>query len=136
MVIILSSSINDWFKHQLSNVRCSDEAKAYITNVMVENLKSREPTMDGQSVVLAYKRATDTGRFETFQMLGDWTLWTSVNAPYPEKGERDLVETCGRLSYCSCHRIMMGRWRLYEELADEMPSIVNDVRRHVILKRR
>ncbi len=84
--------------------------------------------MSQESVVLAFYAARQSGDFEAFQRVGDWVLWVSSVGPYPDKGQRDMVETFGRLSYYSCHRVLRGSWPLYEELANELPAIVYDVR--------
>lgn len=116
-----------WFTEQLATVRCSDDARAYIVGVLVKYMRA-EDDMSDESVVLAFADAKTKGDFNTFQRIGDWTLWVSSFYPHRNRGQRDLVETFGRLSYFACHRIMRGQWRLYEELADELPAIVYDIR--------
>lgn len=123
----LVTRLDEWFARQLIDLRCGREARAYVVGV----LAGRIDDMSHESVVLAYRDAALTGDFATFQRIGDWTLWVSAFAPHPLKGQRDLVERFGRLSYYSCYRIMRGQWRLYEELADELPAIVYDVRKEI-----
>lgn len=124
----LVTRLDDWFAGQLTNLRCGSEARAYVVGV----LSTRIDDMSDESVVLAYRDAAETGSFATFQRIGDWTLWASAFAPHPSKAQRDLIERFGRLSYFSCYRIMRGQWRLYEELADELPAIVYDVRCRIL----
>lgn len=123
----LVTRLDDWFDRQLVNVRCGPDARAYVIGV----LSGRVDDMSDQSATVAFQQAMLTGDFPTFQRIGDWSLWVSAFAPHPLKGQRDLVERFGRLSYSACHRIMRGQWRLYEELADELPAIVYDVRCNV-----
>jgi hypothetical protein len=123
--------LDDWFAGLLTDLRCGTEARAYVVKV----LSSRIDDMSDESVVLAFRDAGLTGCFATFQRIGDWTLWVSAFAPHPQKGQRNLVERFGRQSYLACHRIMRGQWRLYEELADELPTIVYDVRCRILPNR-
>lgn len=128
----LVTRLDDWFAGQLTDIRCGDEARAYVVGV----LSNRIIDMSDESVVLAFQDASLKGDFAAFQKIGDWTLWVSAFAPHPQKGQRDLVERFGRLSYYACYRIMRGQWRLYEELADELPAIVYDVRCNMTVRRR
>ena len=120
----LVTRLDDWFAGQLTDLRCGNEARAYVVGV----LSNRIDDMSDESVVLAFQNASLTGNFAAFQKIGDWTLWVASFAPHPQKAQRELIERFGRLSYFACHRIMRGQWRLYEELADELPAIVYDVR--------
>ncbi len=120
----LVTRLDGWFESALTDLRCSPDTRAYVINL----LSGHVDDISDSSVALAYRDASLSGRFETFQRIGDWSLWVSAFAPHPLRGQRDLIERFGRLSYFSCHRIMRGQWRLYEELADELPAIVYDVR--------
>lgn len=124
MTMELVTRLDEWFAYQLSDLRCGRETRAYVVNVLAGHIDD----MSHESVVLAYHDAALTGNFATFQRIGDWSLWVSAIHPHQNQGQRDLVETFGRLSYFACHRIMRGQWRLYEELADELPAIVYDIR--------
>jgi len=85
--------------------------------------------MSSQSVVLAYRDAAATGDFASFQRLGDWVLFVDIAYPQHIDRSRGVVESLGQQSYYSCYRIMMGRWRIYEELADGLPRIASNARR-------
>jgi len=124
----LVARLDDWFDRSLTDIRCGADARAYVIGVLSS---VQIDSMSDVSLTLAYQEASLTGNFVTFQRIGDWSLWASAFAPHPLKGQRDLVERFGRLSYYACHRIMRGQWKLYEELADELPAIVYDVRCNV-----
>ena len=127
----LVTRLDRWFSDRLQDLRCREDTRAYVVGV----LSGKIDDMSDESVVLAFHDASLTGDFAAFQRIGDWTLWASAFAPHPLKAQRDLVERFGRLSYYSCYRIMRGQWTLYEELADELPAIVYDVRCNVIAPR-
>ena len=119
--------LDDWFANQLTDIKCSPMAKAYITGVFAT--KNADFVMSkNESIVLAFHYAKESGDFLSFQKIGDWVLWVDSVNPTFIKGHHEITETIARLSYFSCHRIMRGKWPIYEELADNFPQIVNDIR--------
>jgi hypothetical protein len=123
---------SDWFSSQLKHLRCSEDAKAYIVGVMVGYTKPRHD-MSKSSIVLEFDNARLTGDFVAFQTIGDWTLWMSSIVPKTDKSQRELVERFGRLSYYECYRLLKKQWRLYEELADDLPSIIYEIRQSLVI---
>lgn len=121
-------SLDRWFSDRLQGLKCSPETFAYVVGVLSQK-RWDKADMSSQSVVLAYRDATLAGNFAGFQRLGDWVLFVDIAYPQHIDRSREVVESLGRLSYYSCHRIMMGRWRIYEELADSLPNIAANARR-------
>ena len=78
---------------------------------------------------MAFNSARETNQFEAYKQVGDWVLWFGTFCPERMNSFRQVYESCGRLSYAACHRILRGQWPLYEELADELPIIVNNTRK-------
>ena len=119
--------LDDWFAEQLTELKCSPTAKAYIAGVF--SSRSTDFVMTRrESVVLAFYSARENGDFSTFQKIGDWVLWVDSMNPAFIKNHHEVTETIARLSYFSCHRILKGKWPIYEELADDFPRIVKDIR--------
>jgi len=81
-----------------------------------------------ESIVLAYAEARARYDFIRFQRIGDWVLWVGVCYPGFIQQDRHIIETIGRRSYDACYRITGGSWVIYEELADELPAIVEELR--------
>jgi len=121
------ASLTTWFSQQLDDIRCHEDTKAYVVNLL-SRFKPEDELAD-RSVVVAYAAAKQSGDFSSFQRIGDWVLWAEAIQPGLVSLERHVVSSIGRLSYYACHRIMRGQWRLYEELADELLPIAADVRR-------
>ena len=117
--------LDDWFADRLTQLRCSADARAYVVGVLMK-YRSADEDLSRRSIVLAYCDARETGRFENFQRVGDWALW--VSALQPNESDREIVESLGRMSYYTCHRLMRRSWPVYEELADELPVIASGVR--------
>jgi hypothetical protein len=86
----------------------------------------------GDSVGLAFGRANETGRFELYQDLADWILWSMTFAPEHHSGFEPLVFDVGRRSYEACWRILRGKWEVYSELAEEFPRIVGVSRKNLL----
>lgn len=119
--------LDNWFADQLVDLNCSPTAKAYITGVL--SARNTDFVMSKrESIVLAFYSAKENGNFATFQKIGDWVLWVDSINPAFIKNHHEITETIARLSYFSCHRMLKGTWPIYEELADNLPQIVKDVR--------
>lgn len=113
------AGLKPWFFHITSTVPVSDEVKVYVIDVLS---KPKLCDMSRESVVLAQSRAKS---FVDYQHIGDWALWIgSYNNPGMNIR---IIETMGRLSYGSCYRLLGRRLRVYEELADELPTITRHV---------
>lgn len=122
--------LEGWFHERLLALPNSPETIAYVAGVM-KSLSRPKPGDDlsKHSIVLAYAEARNAGDFEAFQRVGDWVLWVGCVFPEAIAEERALIESLGQLSYYACHRMMRGRWPVYEELADELPNIAVRVQR-------
>jgi len=114
-----------WFDKRLDAVRCEHETRAYLAGLMTERAKS---VQDAGSITLAYASARNQGSFEQFQQLGDRVLWAGIFVADEFDEYNKLYENIGRLCYYTCYRLLDRRWRLYEELADELPRLVKEAR--------
>ena len=128
MSLNLVPSLDRWFSDRLQGLKCSPEALAYVAGVLAQK-RWDKADLSTQSVVLAYRDAALAGDFSGFQRLGDWVLFVDIAYPQHIDGTREVVESLGRRSYYSCYRLMLGRWDLYEELADGLPRIASGARR-------
>lgn len=125
--------LDAWFAERLQGLNYRPETVAYVAGVLKAqaNPKMHE-CMAGRSIVLAYIDAKEKGDFVEYQRIGDWVLFVNVILPESIQHEREAVTTIGRLSYYSCHRLIRYKWDLYEELADELPSLAMHVRRKLV----
>jgi hypothetical protein len=127
----LIKRLDGWFAERLEGLQCTPDTRAYVIGVLGKKRWDGD-ILVGESIVLAFNDALITSDFAAFQRIGDWVLW--IDSVYPEyiNDHRDVIESIGRRSYYSCHRIMRGQWRVYEELADELPSIAAKVHRKIV----
>ena len=126
--------LDAWFSDRLQGLDgFRPETLAYVTGVLKAQGRPREgDCMAGQSIVLAYSQARCSGDFVQYQRIGDWVLFLDVVLPDSIKDEREAVETIGRLSYLACYRLIRYKWDVYEELADQLPSLAMHVRRKLV----
>jgi len=60
--------------------------------------------------------------FVDHQKIGDWALWLGSFNPTHEYIQ--IVQSVGMMSYHNCYCLLGRRLHVYEELADELPSII------------
>jgi|SRR5579863_3065113 len=130
-LIVPVSRIQDHFASKLDGLPHSPETVAYVVGVLGKKKWAAEDDLSRQSILLAYMDAMERGDFITFQRIGDWVLFIDSVMPNYFEGTREFVENVGRLSYLRCFRLMGNSWRVYEELADELPKLVVSVRRRL-----
>jgi len=121
-------SLDVWFDNALHGLRCDNDTRAYVAGVLAGFGTRADGDLSNESIVLMYNDARVNGDFSRFQRIGDWVLWVSTLYPKHVAENITLVETIGRLSYYSCHRILRREWKLYEELAEDLPRIARDAR--------
>lgn len=115
------------FENKLDDLKVSKEAKAYITNVFtkVNNVND----LSKKSLTLEYYDAKCTYSFQKFQTLADWILFAEVFFPKClSNATEDYYCALGQNSYYFCYRIVNKQWKLYEELADQLPELIKDSR--------
>jgi hypothetical protein len=121
--------LEDWFCRHLEGVEASPDARAYLVSLF-SSMRSTRDDMSRESIVLAFAEARTTGEFQKFQRIGDWVVWGMSFAP--ESFEtKEVVIDLGRLSYYACWRMTNKEWRVYEELADDLPRLTKDMRRRL-----
>jgi hypothetical protein len=125
--------LDSWFADRLHGMRRKPETVAYVAGVLKSLAKPRElDDLSKRSVILEFASARETGDFATFQRIGDWVLWVNIVMPESLEGTREAVESVGRQSYYTCHRILRGQWHVYEELADDLPTIARSARHMLV----
>lgn len=125
--------LDSWFTERLQHMKHRPETIAYVAGVL--KAMSRPLSVDDmsdRSIVLEFAYARESGDFAAFQRIGDWVLWVDIVMPDAFNGTREAIESVGRQSYYACHRILRGQWRVYEELADELPKIASSARHMLV----
>lgn len=124
MLLNRVEKFDSWLFEHVVAVEPREDVAAYIVNVLAHPLRC---DMSHESVVLAFAAAKETMRFETFQRIGDWTLWSlSSNRP-TDDAVVNVYRTFGSTSYAICNSMLRGRWELYGVLANELPEVANKI---------
>jgi len=117
--------LEDWFCRRMEGVDVSPDARAYLVSLF-SSMKSAHNDMSRESIVLAFSEARLTGQFAKYQRIGDWVMWGMSFTP--ESFEtKELIIDLGRLSYYACWRMTNKEWRVYEELANDLPRITTSI---------
>lgn len=124
--------LDSWFAERMIALECNADARAYIIGVLTK-FKDASGDMSSASMVLSYADACKTGRFDAYQRMGDWSLW--LGSVHPSVNNWDVVETIGQLSYLRCNSLMMGRWQVYAELGEKLPTIIKQTH-HLLMDKR
>jgi hypothetical protein len=127
----LVTKMDGWFADRLKGLPHSPEVVAYVVGVLGKRRWDGED-LSNRSLLLTYQAATLVNDFVGFQRIGDWVLFVGSVHPSHFNGVHDFVENIGRLSYNRCFRLMGKQWRLYQELADELPSLVARVHSRLV----
>lgn len=129
MGLVTGVGLDAWFADRLQGLNCTPETVAYVVGVLGKRHWDDGDNMSRQSVVLAFNHATFINDFAGFQRIGDWVLF--ADAVFPETLEQNRLVTVslGRRAYSRCYQLLKGQWRVYEELADDLPLIAAKVRR-------
>lgn len=118
--------LDDWFEERLRNLSCGPDTRAYVVGVMAKYRYAHDD-MSKSSVVLSYVEAREEGSFEAFQRIGDWSLFVCSVYPAYVAAHAEVVKQIGSQSFATCHRMMMGKWPVYEELSVKLSSIAHEV---------
>ena len=117
MMIVLS--LKEWFFDLVRPLSVSDDAKAYIIDVMARPERS---DLSKESIVIARVNAMN---FIDYQRIGDWALW--VGSMNHSCEHRVVIETFGRMSYHNCYNLLGRKMSVYEELSQDLPIIVDQI---------
>ena len=118
--MIIVNDLNSWLNETLAPLACSREAVAYIVDVL-----ANKHIVQKGSIVLAFAEAKTTGKFVSYQEIGDWSLF--LHSTFKPTHD-DVQVTLARLSYYACYRMLRKEWKLYEELADQFPAYTEQIR--------
>jgi len=106
---------------------CQEPTRAYITNVF-KTAKKETADYSKESITIVYAKAKFEHRFDLFQNLGDWILFTRTLYPASlMTASTDYYNAIAQDSYYHCYRLMNRKWTLFEELADKFPNLVQSL---------
>ena len=105
------------------NLNYSKETRAYIINVLHKPGKD----LSKEILALVYAEAKNRYKFDKFQELADWILF--CRAVFPKQLDSEgYLNSLAQLSYWNCYKLLNKQWKLYEELADSFPKIIEEIK--------
>jgi hypothetical protein len=121
-------NITSFFEETLNDLQCGQDTTAYIISIFVK-YKSAQFDLSKDSVTEQFCQARQNQNFLIYQNLGDWLFYTMTWAPAHLKfASKDYYDTIARLSYYSCYKITKNQWHCYEELADNLLFLEEQVK--------
>jgi hypothetical protein len=126
--MILNSNVTTLFEELLDDIKCHRDTKAYIVSIYAK-YKNAQFDLSKDSVTLLFAQGRNKQDFLTYQNLGDWIFFANTMAPSHLQGaSKEYYDTVARVSYYSCYRLIDRKWKLFEELADNFPSLESQVK--------
>jgi hypothetical protein len=125
---ILYKNINSFFDDLLADLECQGDTKAYIVSIFGK-YKNTDFDLSKNSITSLFAQARNKQDFLTYQTLGDWLFFSNTIAPqHLHHASKDYYDTVARLSYYACYKLINRQWKLFEELADRLPILENQVK--------
>lgn len=119
----MAGILNDFFTNQLENLRCDRDTKAYIISVL-KKFKNASEDCSKESITTLYAQAKYSQDFFTFQKVGDWLfLCSSMFPEHLNNASMDYYFSIGQSSYYYCYLILQRKWKLYEQMSDQLPEL-------------
>lgn len=123
---LFQTEMEKFIKDRTDNLSCDYFTKSYIEGLFLD---LGRPDYSKDSITLIFAQAKFEQRFELFQSLADWIFF--VGSLY---GRTDRYqETIAQVSYYRCYQILNKQWKLYEELADRCPILINQMQKNLSL---
>jgi hypothetical protein len=126
------SGLDAWFTKRLAPLPVSDDTRAYVVGVFSKRKHEAIAELARESVVSAFISAREKRDFASFQRLGDHVLWVETFCPEAVEQNFDTVTRFAKISYYRCFRLAGCTWQVYEELADNLPTIASNARALII----
>lgn len=129
---ILNNNINVFFDELLADLNYNKDTKAYIAGTF-SKIKNTDLDLSKHSITLLYCQAQKKQNFLDFQKIADGLFWSFTFCPeYLNNASEEYYLTIAQLSYYSCYKLINRQWKLYEQLADQLPTIKNEIRNCLI----
>jgi hypothetical protein len=123
-----SNNIIKFFEEKLRDIKCQDDTRAYIAGIYGK-YKSSDLDLSKDSITLLYSQARLKQDFLIYQNLGDWLFFINTIAPtHLRYASKEYYDTIAQLSYYSCYRLMNKKWKLFEELSNNLISLEEQVK--------
>jgi hypothetical protein len=125
----LHKNVTDFFQELLCDLNCQSDTRAYIIGIFGK-FRSATADLSKDSATLLFAQARAKQDFLGYQNLADWIFFANSWAPeHLQFASKDYYDTIARVSYYACYRLINRQWKLFEQLADELPILEEQVKR-------
>lgn len=123
--MLINNEISKFFDKRLTNLKCQDRTKDYIVGLLCDFSKNNYHNAN-QSLTLIYWRSNS---FLEFQNLADWIFFCEVNFDQHLKdASKEYYYSLAQISYYRCYQLINRQLKIYEQLADELPRLIQDTK--------
>lgn len=121
--------VSKFFEEKLSDIKCSDDTKAYIISIYSNYKQSTEDDLSQGNITLRFCQARTNHKFLEYQRLGNYILYAETL--YPESlrfASKDYYDEIAKLSYLSCYNLINRQWQLYYELYSKFNYLEHEIK--------
>lgn len=113
---------------RLVDLNCDDLTRAYIASILIK-YKNTNFDYSRDSLTLLFEKASMERNFLLFQNIGDWIFFSQSIFPQHYISLQSYIENLGRLSYDRCYKIINKEFKIYQNLADDLPYLTKQTSR-------
>lgn len=114
------------------DLECQPDTRSYITGVFYKFRHSRED-LSKHNLTLLFAQAHEKQNFLIYQNLADYLFFKNS---YFDEYNKNYYDNLARLSYLSCYRLIQKKWKLFEELADNLVHFEKEIKNKFISLRK
>jgi hypothetical protein len=123
-MLITTSNLEDFFIQNVKNLPHREDTKAYICNTFCK-YKNANEDFSKKILTIEYSEAKFSGNFSKYQNLADWIFF--IKSIYPNSlnnASEDYYYSLAQICYYKCYLLINKSWLCFEELADQLPTII------------
>ena|ERR1700748_283192 len=130
--MIIKLSLEDYFNTKIKNLKCRKDTSAYITNTLC-NYKNSVYDFQNKSLTLEFAEAKFQSSMKKYNELADYILFMEIMFKGALCGASpEYYHGLAQSAYFKCHILMNRSWKLYEELADTFPVIIDQLHNETV----
>lgn len=129
----MSSVLQNYFLSKIENLSASENTKSYIVSTFSNNINSK---LFNKSLTIHYSEAKFTNNFQKFQDIADHIL--ILDSIFPESlnsASKTYYHSLAQVSYYRCYLMINKQWKLFEELSDCLPDIIEYLQNTIIIEK-
>lgn len=125
-MIIELTTLEDYFIEKAKKLPgCTNDTQAYIISTFTK-YKDTTSDLSKKSITIEFSKAKFEHSFHKYNEIGDWLLFTKSVFPESLKhASEEYYSSLAQISYHKCYILTNRSWKVFAELADLFPQIIN-----------